>query len=56
MKICPACRQQLKRGPADYWHTWVCNHCRALWREESNEELMLAPCPVPECEHFEMAT
>ena len=51
MKICPNCRKQLRRGPS--WTTWACDSCHASWREEVNEELVLAPCPVPECEHLE---
>jgi hypothetical protein len=53
MKICPACRKELQRGPA-CWTTWSCESCHALWQEEANEELVIAPCPVPECEHLEM--
>ena len=62
MKICPACRHELGLcgGGMGIPYRWRCYGCKFVWQEEANEELVPAKetegqCPVPECEHLEIA-
>jgi hypothetical protein len=61
MKICPVCRRELGLcgGGMGIPYRWKCYGCMRVWQDGTNEELIeVEPdnrCPVPECEHLEIA-